>query len=224
MLFETNTSTNIHITYKQQNIEQVKEFKYLGIIVDSKLNWKEQVKYTKAKSAAMAGVFKRIAPNIPTALKKSIYYSLFHARLTYGIISWISSYRTTIQPLQVLQNKAIKHLFQHNQLESTKLIHNKENILTLVNYANMIMAIHIHNILKNQIRTNTTIYRNCSIHSHNTRNAVQLNTGPTNTTRYQQSTLQKSIQIYNYLPDELKTYNKNRFKTEVKQFFLTQQQ
>ena len=38
----------------------------------------------------------------------NLYYSLIHPFLTYGIIIWGNTYSTTLQPLYILQKKAVR--------------------------------------------------------------------------------------------------------------------
>ena len=46
--------------------------------------------------------------DVPTLTK--IYHALFKSRLQYAILSWGSANTTVLQPLRVLQNRAIRHI------------------------------------------------------------------------------------------------------------------
>ena len=42
-----------------------------------------------------------------TSAFSSLYYALFHCHIQYGIITWISTYKTYLKKLARLQNKAV---------------------------------------------------------------------------------------------------------------------
>ena len=46
--------------------------------------------------------------DMPTITK--VYHALFKSRIQYGILSWGSANTTLLQPLRVLQNRAIRHV------------------------------------------------------------------------------------------------------------------
>ena len=45
---------------------------------------------------------------VPLKILVNLYYALIHPFLTYGIIAWGNTYATTLQPLFILQKKAMR--------------------------------------------------------------------------------------------------------------------
>lgn len=82
--------------------------KFLGIYLDKNMTWKQHVSHLSQKLVATIGVISRLKNLLPLKQKHTIYDSLFLSRIIYCIESWGAAYKSTIKPLQVLQNKMVK--------------------------------------------------------------------------------------------------------------------
>ena len=47
-------------------------------------------------------------PYVNLDILKNLYYALIYPFLTYGVIAWGNTYETTLQPLFILQKKAVR--------------------------------------------------------------------------------------------------------------------
>ena len=57
-MYNIYKSIDIKLTIEGNlEIEKVKEYKYLGLIIDSDLTWKSHVKYLKTKLSKTIGIF-----------------------------------------------------------------------------------------------------------------------------------------------------------------------
>ena len=94
-----------------QLITKVHTTKFLGIIIDDKLNWHAHLEYLSKKLRSMTGAIKRMRLSIPKAYYRTIYSALFESHLNYGISIWGSAGVTCIKKLFVLQKYCIRVLF-----------------------------------------------------------------------------------------------------------------
>lgn len=69
-------------------IERVNEFKYLGLVIDTNLNWKSHIDLTIKKVRPYVGIFRKIAFYCGDNVKKSMYYSFFHSHISYLLSVW----------------------------------------------------------------------------------------------------------------------------------------
>ena len=53
---------NVNIKTEDQNIEQVSKTKFLGVIIDAQLNWKEHILYISNKISKAIGVIIKARP------------------------------------------------------------------------------------------------------------------------------------------------------------------
>lgn len=218
IIFKIPDSTVTTIKYNNDIIERVHDTKYLGVSIDQKLNWKIHIKNIKSKTSAIAGIFRRIAPYVPHHVKKQIFYSLFHSKLTYGLLVWYHTFKTNLVELQTLQNKAIRNLFQYDSRQHINEMHSNEKIPTLNQFADYTLLTHIHNIDNKFILSNTNTTRRNQIHTHNTRTSSHLATNLSTTTRHGLlQPLRKGILLYNGLQENIKNLNQNLFKNKIKE-------
>ena len=92
-------------------IEQTDNYKYLGIMVDNKLNWKLQIKSICSKLSSVCGVISKVRHYLDKKALMLIYNSLFDSRLRYAVLGWgtasnqeisnSGSYRTELSDLLI---------------------------------------------------------------------------------------------------------------------------
>lgn len=224
IIIDPNPANIITVKYKGQQVEQVHSFKYLGVTVDQHLNWKDHIKITIKKASVMAGIFRKIKDVIPEKLKRSVFFSLFHSKISYGIAIWSSSFSTeNLAKIQTIQNRAIKNLYKYPRLENTNKIHKEKKILKIIDYKKIMLATHINNIINDDIKTITKLQINNQIHHHFTRNHYQIHSNKIYTTRFgKYSSMNNAINIYNRIPHSIKNNNKKQFKKEIYEYFINQ--
>ena len=76
-------------------LKQEDSIKYLGIYVDSHLNWKSQVLYIIKKIKRNIGIICKIR-YVTHPILIQLCYSLIYPFLAYGIIIWGNTYMTTL--------------------------------------------------------------------------------------------------------------------------------
>ena len=86
---------DISITIDNTTIESVNYHKFLGIIIDNKLSWKEHINYLSNKILKLIYIMKSIKHLVTPDTLKTIYTSLIQPHLTYGIITWYDLITTT---------------------------------------------------------------------------------------------------------------------------------
>ena len=105
-------------------ISEEKYVKYLGVLIDSSLNWKHHIANTAKKVSRSIGVMYKIRPFVNTNILKNIYYGLIYSHLLYAIQAWGFAFETHKSKLVVLQKKAIRMItFNDKRLDNWSLVH-----------------------------------------------------------------------------------------------------
>ena len=75
---------------------------YLGVLIDSQLNWSHHQEKVAKSLRQTNGVLSRIRYYLPNVILKKVYFALFHSTLTYAIQVWGQSlaYNSRIARLQ----------------------------------------------------------------------------------------------------------------------------
>ena len=70
------------------NIEQVDEFNFLGLTLDTNLTWKKHVNKIANKCSRITGVLNKLKHVLPLDIKKLLYNSLILSHINYCITVW----------------------------------------------------------------------------------------------------------------------------------------
>ena len=78
----------IVLKLNRTKIYESNKIKYLGLILDSRLNWHRHINELTKKLNRALGIIYKIRPDCTPKVLLSLYYSLFHSHLSYGLYAW----------------------------------------------------------------------------------------------------------------------------------------
>lgn len=130
ILFPFNKSakrnpTNI-LQHQNERIQLKKEVKYLGVTMDSKLNYKAHIEKTKDKATkCMRALYPMLnrKSKLSDKNKNIIYKTVVRPIITYAAPVWIHAANTNIKKLQIIQNKCLKIINNKPYYYSTNRLH-----------------------------------------------------------------------------------------------------
>ena len=79
--------------------------KYLGVIIDTKLNWISHITFVKNKVAKGIGIIRRARPLLNKSALKNLYHTFIYPYLTYCVEVWGSAKFVHLSPILFLQKK-----------------------------------------------------------------------------------------------------------------------
>ena len=85
-------------------IEQVNSIQFLGIFIDSKMDWKRQHNFVSSKLSRIIGIFKKISKYLNTDTLVLIFKSLFMEYLNYCSHIWGNTFDSNKKYIIQLQN------------------------------------------------------------------------------------------------------------------------
>ena len=83
-----NLSYNFNIKFGSQIIQQTDQITYLGVIIDSKLNWKPHLDFISNKISSGCWALYKFKKYLNKKSLKQIYYGLVHQKLQYCVSCW----------------------------------------------------------------------------------------------------------------------------------------
>ena len=105
--------------------------KYLGILIDNKLNWKQHIQYIKSKLSKGIGILTKIRHFAPQNVLISLYYSFIESYTNYNILNWSATPASNLESIRMSIKKAIRVITFENKYEHTSPLFKKLGILPL---------------------------------------------------------------------------------------------
>ena len=84
---------NINIS----EIERSECLKFLGVVLNENVCWKEHIKYIESDIAKNIGLLYKAKPYIDKHSLLSLYHSHIHSYINYGNIAWGNTTRTSLE-------------------------------------------------------------------------------------------------------------------------------
>ena len=106
------------ITIDGHEIDQVVKTKFLGVVIDNKLNWKEHVSLISGKISRSIGMIIKAKHNLNKDALMTLYNSFIYPYLSYCNQVWGCTYSRTLKKLFTLQKLSLRIMFNMKKRES----------------------------------------------------------------------------------------------------------
>ena len=178
MLFTSRRCNDLpDLMFNGTNLLWVRSIKYLGVILDEKLNFFEHVCTLLGKLAQANGILYSMKYSAPTKVKLNIYYSLVYSILTQNIIVWGGLSYEHRRNIQIGMNKILRQILcvnydeNHRPLVSTDEMYKKLNLLKFDDIYDFFLLKFIHFVLYKDRRIFDNYFNDLlPIHNYETRN------------------------------------------------------
>ena len=213
------------INIRNTVVRRVSQLKFLGIMVDDSLKFKDHILSVISKISKSTGIIRKLSRVLPHYILRKLYFTLVYPFLTYGIETWGSSSRTVLNKLCNAQNKCLK-LIAGEVFLDIDVMYKVLNVFPFNVVYEYFTAVKFfrYNTLCEDIYFNRRI-TSCQVdHGRLTRfKADLLLTCPSFTkSLYYSSFLYRSIILWNELPLFIRSLNSLvSFKRELRQFLLS---
>ena len=126
-----NVSHDFEIKICNSPIDRVCNMRFLGVIIDAKLNWDSHIHMLKTKIARNIGILNKVRNIINEETKLMLYSTLILPYINYCSSIWGNTYRSRINQLYVLQKKALRIVANVPKLSHTTPLFLKYKCLKL---------------------------------------------------------------------------------------------
>ena len=103
-------------------MERVESKKFLGVLLNENLSWKDHIKYIENKVAKNIGLLYRAKLFLDENLLLTLYYAYSHTYLNYVILSRDSTNRTNLKKLLNQQKHAVQIINNRTRLDHTNVL------------------------------------------------------------------------------------------------------
>ena len=91
-----------------EKLKEVDHAKYLGVLVDNKLNWSYQINALNLKLSKGTGLLAKIRHYVPNGVPRSLYFSFMNPYIDYNLLNWGMAAPTNLNPLNLKLKKAMR--------------------------------------------------------------------------------------------------------------------
>lgn len=218
----TNKSRNGYLdtlSIDGEVVEQVKLVKYLGVIVDEKLNFNEHIDYIIRKAASKYGMLCKINKYLTFDNKIMIYKTLIAPHFEYCASILFLASKRQMRRMQTVQNRTMRLILGCDRKTSSQLMREVLQWMSVserITFRTLTLVFKIRNGLTPKYLTENVQYGS-DVHRYATRRANDFRLPNLTMTGTQNSLFFKGFRLFNSLPDEVKyETNENRFKRKCK--------
>lgn len=206
------------ISIRGQSLEEVFEYEFLGLTIDSTMRWAAHISSLKRKVSSLCGLLRKISPFMPQICLKNMYFALVQSRLQYLVTNWGAASKSNLRELQVLQNRCLKVVFRKPFLYPTTHLYSNVNdsLLPVKALHELQILVQMQKIIKDPSLHHNTVLRRVN-RERITRQTGDLVLIRSNTELGKKRFTYLGSKLYNSLPEHIRNINRiNSFKSAVR--------
>ena len=222
---------NFTLSINNTSINRTDSVKYLGVYLDDTLNWSSHIIHLSLQLARYSGMFFRLRKLVLPHILRTLYYSMVHSRVQYGITLWGSTFHSTLRELEVQLNDIVRTMTGRRKFDHASLLYKNLSLLKLQDIYKLELAKFMYQLffikLPKIIESAFSEIKNIHNHKvHKTRHR------PTHNTKFFLSRVSKNaaknqlsfkgIKLWQSILDRIKTLSWFSFKKTYKQNLLSQ--
>ena len=207
--------------------ERVNECKFLGVFINSNLDWTSQLKHVKNQVAKATGSLNSVRKIVPSKILRNIYFALVQPYMVYCIPLWGSNHNCKdFVNIFIGQKKAVRVLSNrtykiNHRFVNTKPLFARHNILTIHNLYFYLLSTETYKILNN--KSPSEIFNSFTLSNRSIRLIIP---------KFQKTIIAKKCfsytasRIMNYLLQNdifYVGYALSSFKSKLKRYLMTKQ-
>lgn len=216
LLFRTTARNHEHMDIMMTNkiIPLVESVKFLGIYIDSFLNWQPELSKLENKISSSCYALRSLRDEASVADLKMVYHAIVESHLRYSIRFWGNSYDYNVKKAFILQKRAIRTIARIPLWESCRPYFRQLSILT-------VPCLYILELLTGVTECSSDFSKDIESDRLVTRRKDRRGVIAPKFNIIKHSPRYQTTKIYNSLPRELKMVQDHiSFKKRLKRFLL----
>ena len=164
------------ININGSNIQEVDNAKFLGIIIDNKLNWLEHIKCIYSKIAKGTGIIIKARKSFETETLLNLYNALIFPHISYCIHVWGNTASVHLHRLYVLLQKIIRIIYGVRPRTHTEPLYKALHILNVDQVRDYSIALFMYKLMNHMLPSTfeNMFIKTSDVHNYSTRQADML--------------------------------------------------
>jgi hypothetical protein len=193
-------------------IKNVEDTKYLGVQIDSHINWKKHIGNTVSKLRNLSYTFYRLRSVLNLRNLRIVYFALVQSAISYAILAWGGASKSHVEKLNTGQNSIIKTMHKLPRQFSTSLLYQETKLSN-------VQQLFLKSLLIYTYKTNLGNQNHQSYLETRSQKFNKIKVPTKYTTLGQRQADYLGPTIYNQLPKHIRDLTPfNKFKITVKKW------
>ena len=198
--------------------------KYLGVLIDCKLSWKNHIESIALKISKTIGLPSKLRYFVPHHTLVNIYNSLITPYLRYGLTVWGQASKSHLNKLLILRKRALSFIYFSDRRDHAIPLFLNAHILRINFMHYKLLAETTHDVSNDLLPSNLKdlFVPTAKIHSYNTRASVSKNvyTQKSNIEIQRKSLSRIGAKLWNEIPTKLRALPKATFKKKIQMILV----
>ena len=216
------TTDPVHI--KGNKLKKVDTSKFLGVIIDYKLNWLPHIQYIKSKISKGIGILSKARKCLSVSSLITMYYCFIYPYMIYCVEAWGSTCSTYLLTLSKLQKKVMRIITSSPFKAPSEPLFHSLNILNIHKIYLYFTSLFMFTYIKGSTPDifNSMFLINKNVHSHSTRQINKMHIPLAKTVMVKRSLRYRGVTVWNYISDKF-DYNCSIsvYKKKLKKYLLS---
>ena len=169
----TSSKAKLDIKLDGVSLNRVSSTKFLGVIIDENLTWKNHIDAISKTISRNIGMMTKLKHFVPENILYTLYCTLVLPYINYGILIWGNTCTTYLEKILKLQKWAIRTVTNSHYRSHTGPLFSKYNALTSTDTFKLNLGIFMYKHHTNQLPNIFSSYfvKHSQKHNYQTRNA-----------------------------------------------------
>ena len=216
MIFHPRQKDISHVTLEPtlngDKIERVDNFNFLGVVIDKHISWKYHTEMLSNKISKYCGVLSRLKNYLPLFILRTMYFSMVHLHLNYGLFAWGFDSNRIIK----LQKRCVRMITRSTYNAHTQPLMKQLKMLSVPDLLHLNSMKFYYKYKRNEVPdyfTSFNLHTQGSTHDYNTRQRDDIRTK-----RVRINLTEKCLRNYlpkaiNYIPNQILNRIKSSHQT-----------
>ena len=218
---------DVKIKINNMNIERVFVTKFLGVLIDHQLNWKEHINYICSKVSRSIAIISKASKVLNFKSLYDLYCTLILPYLNYCSENWGNTYETNLNKLFLKQKRVIRIINKTTFTAHTNILFKQLKVLKLKDLIQMKTALFMYKVSKKSLPSNLLamfdIKQPNEFYNLRSKSKEMFELKYVRTEQKQMSLSIHGVKIWNSIDEDIKTCKSiHSFKTKYKTLLLSQ--
>ena len=132
-------------------LSKVTSCKFLGISIDESLSWRKQLLNLNSKISRALFTIRQLKFTLPKETLRTLYFTLIHPHLTYGILAWGNAKVNLLHKTELLQKRALRIIHNKRFNSHTDPLFKQSGILKLNDLYQLEVMLFMHDYSHNKL-------------------------------------------------------------------------